>query len=80
MTDDYCANCSCDSCSAQRIPDRLNRQLQQLADELAERGHTLTWAHRRLGNTLDLWLDHRPMIGNRTIAHVREMAAAMLGD
>lgn len=59
------------------LPDATRRGLERLAADLAP-AHRLAWRDRldasgRIASTLD----GRPMIGNRTHAHAREMAHAM---
>jgi len=70
-----------DPAPRQPLSARDERALRALAAELAARGHTLAWVAGRDGycGCIDATLDGRPMIGNRTVAQVREMARAMVG-
>lgn len=73
----YCPNCGCPTCARRRMPGAVEGQLQAYAASLQPH-HNLTWHTTLTGDgKINAWLDGKPLIGNKTVAQVREMVLAM---
>lgn len=72
----YCANCTCPKCTARRVPPATIGQLEAYAASLLPY-HRLSWSPLLDGGCINAWLGNKPLVGNRTVAQVREMVVAM---